>query len=125
MCVSDWRLGRQIKTQHTAYSLAAAGTLTVPKNYQRVGIAIGTNNPQALITSRLAISVAGVSHTSLFSSQTRLLFTLQTDGELPTLEWVLTAVGVTFTGSIIEYILPEEILAAGLNEFRRSLGLSL
>ena len=118
MCVNDWRFGTLIRTQLTSFSLAAAATRVIPANPQRLGLSIGSLTNSAVITFSIAVDgVPFFLHGGLTPQFSH--FTLVEHGDLPTKEFILTGIGSTSSGGIIEYIAPQSYLTAALEEFRR------
>jgi len=118
--VQDWRFGSLIRTQPTAISLGAGGTITIARNAQRVGLTI----TQGVIgaTATLSIVIDGIG-SMLFGGSfvsPQLHVTLATHGDLPTRQFVGTAGAAGFTGLLLEYIAPQEYITAAIEEFKRS-----
>lgn len=120
MCISDWRLGRQIRTQITAFSLTTAQVQQLAANPQRVGVTFGLTVPTTGALAAAVVRIGGIEHRSLSTENPSYHITLATHGELPTLACAVVSKAGTMTGSIIEYFLPEEVIQAGLDEFKRA-----
>lgn len=120
MCVSDWRIGRLIRTQATAFDSTVPTGLTYNPNRQRVGILI-VPTPSAFAVTQVVIAtfLNGTKIVFDATAQAKLL-SMQEFGELTTFGFTLTVVGTITTGVVTEFFLPEEIIQAGLDEFRRS-----
>jgi len=120
MCVGDWRLGSIIRSVPRSLSLTNAQTLTLGKNSERVGVAIMSNVQSG--SNQLSITIDGVGTFSIGSStaQTQYKATLQSDGDLPMRQWILTGASVAaYAGLLIEYFLPRNVIGAVLEEFKR------
>lgn len=121
MCVGDWRLGRQIRVKVTAVSQTTGTQADFPQDRQRVGITIGMTVAQtsALVSARVAVDdipLCVLTHESPLRH-----FTLAEHGELPTRKISFQSFAGTMIGAVIEYFLPEEVIAAGFDEFKRSI----
>lgn len=123
MCIGDWRLGRLIRTNAYTQTPGIGGTYTVRANPQRVGLTIQSFQTNTVIGQSLSIAVDNV--TVLFLPPTSTIFhcTFLSHGDLPTRKFDITTPGTATVIGIIEYTLPEEFIAAALDEFKRSLRL--
>jgi len=123
MCISDWRIGRLIRSVSSTQTPGIGASATLPRNPQRVGLLISAQSTLAISTHYPIISVAGVVISWMRNGDNAMMFTMQQYGDLTTRDWsVLTPTAATVL-SFTEFFLPEEILAAGLEEFKRSLNL--
>lgn len=119
MCIDDWRLGRLIRSKITPLSFAGGGAFTFPPNMQRVGVRVSISQSLTALNTGISITIDGQLVTYVFSSGQSMLFTLASDGDLPTKQIILTNIAAVtaVTGSIIEYTMPEEYIQAGLDQF--------
>ena len=106
----------------TAISLALGATLEFPPNKSRVGISFFQSS--STTASVATVAVNGIlSFNVVGGNAPQRHFTLQDYGDLPMLRFLMTGATATpFTGLVVEYFMPEEYLAAGLDEFRRRYG---
>jgi hypothetical protein len=118
MCVGDWRLGRTIRTKLTNASLAPNGTLVINPSMQRVGIDLCMLTEETLVSQYLKITVDATDYAVLWNVANRLHLDFTKDGDLPTHQFTLTAVVTTVVVCVCEYFLPEDVIAAGLQEFQ-------
>lgn len=119
MCVGDWRFGRLIRSQQTAFDTAAGTGLVYPANNNRVGIFIAAQNPAASVVASVVVTVDGKFFCLMTAGSNIGLFTLETVGDLVTKRWVISQATVAATGGTTEWFLPEEVLQAGIEEFKR------
>ncbi len=118
MCIQDWRLGRLIRAQSRAIVLGLGATETFPANKQRVGVTVGIPVANNSSVNFGQLSVDGVLLVHFRNSNNLFEMTLATHGDLPMRPFTLTAFGIAVTFGLVEYFLPEEFLAAGLEEFK-------
>lgn len=123
MCVQDWRIGRLIRAQSSSTVLGVGQTLTIPSNKQRVGITFDFNDQITAIGSFIEVRVDGNQFTILWSVKPIIHWTVATHGDLSMREISFTTVATGATMGVIEYFLPEEFLTAGLEEFKKEVGL--
>lgn len=123
MCIGDWRLGRLIRTNAYSQTPGIGGTYTVRANPQRVGLTIQSFQTTTILVQSPSIAVDNV--TVVFLPPTNTIFhcTFLAYGDLPTRKFDITTPGAATVLGIIEYTLPEEFIAAALEEFKRSLRL--
>jgi|ERR1700754_2143908 len=119
MCVNDWRIGNQIKTVLTQQVVAPAG-YTVARNPNRVGIEFRVTATAGGGALTIVVDGAGLGAPGALGIQMGFIFTLLNHGDLPTKEFVLDTGAGTVTTTIIEWIAPTGLIAAGLNEFQRA-----
>jgi len=125
MCVSDWRLGRLIRSQNTQVNTAAGtNTLFLP-NRNRVGITLSLTVGGVSAANSMIVTFDNGAAFLITHGNPNVHITLCTHGDFVNRGFVVSGGAVLTTLTVVEYFLPEEVLAAGLNEFRRSLGLSL
>lgn len=120
MCISDYRIGRLIRSQSDTYSVAAGSPQTIPAHRDRVGIYFATSTPILIVTSVVNINCNGVVIAKLWGAQTIQRLLLAEDGDLCTKEFTITAVGSTHVVGVHQLFLPEAAIAAALEEFKRS-----
>lgn len=117
MCIQDWRLGRLIRSEARAVVLGLGATEDFPANKQRVGVTVGIPfaNNSSIVFGQL--SVDGILLVHFRNSNNLFEMTLATHGDLPMRPFTLTGNGTAVTFGLVQYFLPEEFLAAGLEEF--------
>jgi len=120
MCISDYRLGRQIRSQLDQYVVVTGTPQVIPRSPDRVGIRFATATQLIVITSTCIITVDGVTVAKLFSSETMVDLWLTEHGDLVTKEFTITVSGTSHTVGVTQFILPESVIAAALSEFSRS-----
>jgi len=116
MCISDWRAGRLIRTVLREASVAAAPVTIAPDN-NRVGLWIGWPTGGTSLNS-MSVTAGGVLVCCLDSSFPVYYVTFDRHGDLPTKAHIVTNISNGTTVGIVEMIMPEEYLAAGLEQFR-------
>lgn len=119
MCISDWRLGRLIRSVSTPFSTAAGTGLVYGRNPQRVGVTILMTTPDPGSGGAFTIAFDGGGAGALPAENAPHSFTLQSHGDLPTRAFVLAAGSAAGAGIVIEHFMPESYLQAGLDEFKR------
>lgn len=119
MCISDYRLGRLIRSQLDSQSVAVGTPITIPQHQNRVGIIINTSAVISVITSFVIVTVGGVAVGKLWSSAPTIAFLLKEHGDLCQKEFTLTATGTTAACGIVQLFLPESVIDAAIEEFNR------
>lgn len=120
MCIEDWRIGRLIRTKRTTFINVNGNTLTFLPDKDRVFFAVGIDIQATQQAFRLQIKVDGLIFTSLNNNVTLFRCTYPDFGELPTFQWDLVSIGVSFQGAVIEGFLPEAVLRDNLERYKRS-----
>lgn len=111
MCVSDWRVARLIRCNLIAAITPPQTTFILLPNRQRVGVSICVTPALANVLIQVRNSDATITINETFAPFQFFHFTTKSHGELPTLRWNVTADGVDDVVSVIEYLLPEELLS--------------
>ena len=119
MCIGDWRLGRLIRSKITTANLTTGMSISIPADHNRVGVIAGIGNQQSLLSTYARLSVDGTVIFFLGNGIPAATFTLATHGELPTRAFSIVSIGATTIASFVEFFMPEEYLAAGLEEYKR------
>lgn len=119
MCLQDWRIGRLIRTVPRSVSLAAAATLTLGRNPQRVGFFIEMNATSRAGGGNADLTIDGAPLNPFTAFQPARLFTVSDYGDLPTREIILTNNVGTTTFGVIEWFLPEQILQQSVEAIRK------
>ena len=120
MCVGDWRIGRLIRSNINYLAAAASATVSVPASMQRVGIEFANGTFASNDLAAVHISTGGSILYYMSNGVGRIRLTMKDDGDMPTRAWTITN-GSTSSGNIaiVEYFLPEEVIQAGIEEFKR------
>jgi len=116
MCINDWRAGRLITSQFNSFDISAVAT-TIRPNRQRVGIIISA--AEALTGADIVpITIGGILVDALGAfNVSRIKWTLDSDGDVPTRQFVIgPGAGVALVG-VIQLFMPESYLAAGVDQF--------
>lgn len=123
MCISDWRLGRQIRCEVTVFASGALTSKVFQPNMQRAAISCSQTN--VVSTSGAGMSLTFLNGAVFASglSSPIIMVSLMTHGDMPTRGFTAAILGTLNGATVVEYFLPEEVLAAGLAEFRRMLKL--
>lgn len=117
MCVNDWRIGRLMSVQSTFYSSLAGTGLTYKPSRQRIGLII----KQSILwtaTQGCTITFTDGSVISLTAYQSEFRLSLANDGPIVQLGFTIAAILGFATGTVYETTLPEDYLAAGLDQFK-------
>jgi hypothetical protein len=118
MCLSDWRLGGLITSQISTFSMTT-GNFQISANPNRIGLAI---RAATWVTPAISqITCEGLTFASLAGSGyvNDIFLTLQEHGNMVRKRFAVTSAAGSLTGSVTEYFLPVEIVAAGIEEFMR------
>lgn len=119
MCISDWRIGRLIRSSTKTVLLGVAGTATIAANRQRVGIIIAVPFADPAAAVGVALRQGGVIIGSATTSVPQFMATLQTHGETPTLELSIQELtNNAVVVNITEYFMDESMLTAALESFK-------
>jgi hypothetical protein len=121
MCMQDWRVGRLVTNQKSTSTNLLVTPIAVTANQQRVGIGFSIINATFANDPSVAIIHGSVFVGALTALQPSQLWLLTTHGKLVTEPFALAALSGTPGGVVIEYFMPEEYLAAGVDEFKRSM----
>jgi len=111
MCVSDWRVARLIRCRLIAAITPPETAYILPSNRQRVGVSFAITPVAGNALIQVRNSDAFVSMNEIVAPFQFLHFTVKSHGELPTLRWNLTTDGIVTVVTIVEYYLPEDVLA--------------
>lgn len=117
MCLSDWRLGRLIRTKARLVTSAASPGTIINADQQRVGISFCLNNPDVTLPSNVDIFIDGVCAFNLSAADPYRKLTLANDGDMPTRQFGISTVSISNIVRVVEQWLPENVLSAGLAEF--------
>lgn len=123
MCISDWRIGRLIRSVGTVWNTGSGVGVNIPPNKQRVGLTFAADANGAAVSAAAILTFTGGGVLVIGNGRAMTHITLLTHGDLPTRGGIITTVVSLSTGAWIEYLLPEECLAAGLEEFKRQYGI--
>jgi hypothetical protein len=118
MCMGDWRLGRLIRHQVTAWSTGAGTGLTILPNQQRVGISI-TIATLSVTTATVVLSIDQIAANLMSNNVPFRHLTLLDYGQLPTRRFDVAAGVGTASGVWIEYFAQEDMLAIPFEELKR------
>lgn len=119
MCVNDIRLARQVRSKATNYNTTGPVATTFQRNAQRVGITIARDAAVLGATAATVVTFDNGSVIQMGSALSTYHLTAVEHGDLVTRGFVVTAIATQHTGVITEYELPESVLAAYIEEFKR------
>lgn len=117
MCISDWRIARLVSVQSTAFDTAAATGLSYGANKQRVAIGFYVTSTITVAGNTPIIALDGSNLFKMNIAQQFIEFNFLEHGSLPQRAWSVVAGGAASTGRVIEYFLPEDVLAAAIQQF--------
>lgn len=120
MCISDYRIGRLTRSQLDAYSVGVGAPVVIPPHPDRVGIIVNTSSVFSVTTSWLTVTSGGVCVGKLWSSAPTIAYLLPIHGDLCTREFTLTSTTSTHVCGVVQLFLPESVIAAMIEEFKRS-----
>lgn len=117
MCISDWRIGRFIRSAGTQNTIGISATVPFPANPARVGLVFGITAPSITITVNCSIQFNGVILFGLGPNVLHAEMWFPQYGDL--LRQAFTVVGGSsaFNLGITEFMLPEAIIQAPLEAF--------
>lgn len=124
MCMTDWRIGRLVRSVTTQFSLPQLTQANVVQNMQRIGWDLSPNSPMTFQVDSLGPSI-GLARVVVNGKNTFLItqtsleisVRLTTHGDLPTKPFVISNFDADNAFNLTEYFMPEEYLEAGLNSF--------
>jgi hypothetical protein len=120
VCVSDYRLGRLIRSRQRITALALAATLDVPADPLR--LAIGFYSANSLGTEMLLIDIEGTltDFFELRPNNQYLVFTAAIHGDLVTKRWQVRGTSAANASiSLVEWWLPENVLRDNFDKLIR------
>lgn len=117
MCISDWRLGRLIRSEVVAIDTSVNATPSIAANPDRVMLLWSLANTTSL-TAGLVVSMDGQPLFVLNSSQPLLWLRLSDHGRICQHSYSSVKVGAAnVTGSIISFTLPESVIQDEIERF--------
>lgn len=119
MCFGDWRAGRLIRCKFSQVDTSVVATTVFTANMQRVGITFWPSVANASLTAGILIIIDGIAQCVLFTNGPPIHLTLATHGDLPTHAFTLQRQAVNALCAVIEYIAPETMIQAAIDEFSR------
>ena len=118
MCIGDWRLGRLITTQATPFDVAAGTGLSYGANSNRIGYMISVRVATPSVNTSVLGTFSDGTIMTLGQGEPNQLVTLEKHGRLPTYALVLSLHTALAVGTVTEFFMPAEYLAAALESFR-------
>jgi hypothetical protein len=115
--MNDWRIGRMIAAVSKNWDTPSSTNLVYPANRQRVGLLIGTSIVCSATTG-ITITFSGGAVIALYAAQPPLRLSLAEHGLLVQQGFTIAVAFGATTGSVTEFIMPENYLSAGLEQFR-------
>lgn len=122
MCISDWRLGRFIQTNRQNWVIGTGVGLVLPANRQRVGLLV-SHDVILTATQGYLASFADGPIVPLNGFMPYGMFTLTEHGSMVQSQVTIAQLNGAAQGTFTEFTLPENYLAAGLEEFRSKYGI--
>lgn len=120
MCFADWRAGRLIRTVVNTIGFNTGDKLIYPANMQRVGISFYEGLGVTTLTNTAIVTVDNTGQFAVPVNTLGLHFTLATHGDLPTHTFVVSKQAGAPVILVLEYIAPEEMIVAAIEDFKRS-----
>lgn len=120
MCISDYRIGRLIRSVPKDIAMTPGQVLTIVANPQRVGldIFVATDTPTGFSVFIVAVEDCIIDPPAVVP--TRYSYRMTKDGDLPTRRFTVNngdAAGHHVT--VIEYIIPEAALTDAIQNYER------
>lgn len=126
MCVNDWRLGRLIRSNRIGGGTGATTIVLVPQSSVRIGLLITTFDELNLFNSPVSITDTntGAQLIAVNAQNNQINMSIMTHGDLvqKALTITMASSGVAIV-NVVEFILPEEVLAAGIERFYSEYGI--
>jgi len=119
MCISDWRIGRLIRSETKIHTPGIGATGTTPANQNRIGILFASLYNNVTVTQWPLLLLDGVQIDILTQNERWRLYTIAKHGNLPMRSWGITTNIAANSVAVTEFFLPESYLAAGIEEFMR------
>lgn len=117
MCVSDWRLGRFLRSDSTLFSITSGNTGSLALGDDLVGLNICLQAPGASAATGAIVLAGGNAVAFLNNNLCQVMYTLPIHGDLLRKAWTLQASGQNITGSVTAWYLPKEVLNEELDRF--------
>ena len=119
MCISDWRIGRLIRSETKIHTPGIGATGTTAANQNRIGILFASLTSVATTRQWPLLLLEGVQIDLLTQNERWRLYTIDKHGNLPMRAWGVTTPVAANSVAVTEFFLPESYLAAGIEEFMR------
>jgi hypothetical protein len=117
----DWRIGRLIRRKSTNSPDIDSTPIELPPNQQRVAFLAVLESLSPIGDISALITIDNASVIALTQQHPQALISMTTHGDLPMGRISTVVVGGTAAVTITEFFMPEEYLAAGIEEFMRSI----
>lgn len=124
MCIQDWRLGRLVRTQRIAWDLDSPASYALSNDPNRVGWHCLFNIDSATTATWMTISWDAGGSLLRSLNNPEFMCSLTTHGDLPTKAVTFAGLTTTLSGYLFIWTMPEEYIAAALEEFRRTYNLT-
>lgn len=120
MCVSDWRLGRLIRSAGRTVNIPMGGTVDIAADSQRVAIIIAATLTD-ITAGQISISANGVVFCYTLPFSQPAVISLVHYGDLPTKKLTLASSngGADELAHVTEFWLSEAILHESLDQLKR------
>lgn len=113
----DWRIGRLVRSDPVLFT-TGQGSITIPQNRQRVAILFGLAGvSDAATPAAISVNVIGEGVMSFQSPVGPFLMSLLTHGDLVMKELKFVDQNGNFDTWVKTWTMPEDYLAAGLEQF--------
>lgn len=119
MCVSDWRIGRLLRSQATAFHLTIGATHDILPNQQRVAIHIAGEDDAHAVPTFLRLLVNDVLLAIRYDILSEAYYSIKDYGDLVTGKWTISPPAGGSYITVVEWFLPEGVLAVSVDEFIR------
>jgi len=122
VCIDDWRLGKAITTAQRQIALAAAATVSIGANPNRVAISFSTNSSSMAIQT--AILHEGTFFYNVSGAAQNAMISCVKFGRIPfgNLSIFGAAAVVTQQVGVVEYFLPTEYIQTALDSWNSQYG---
>jgi hypothetical protein len=118
--MNDWRVGRLMSVNVVPYDSASGIVGTLPPNRNRVGLWIRSSILWTAVQGCKVTFTNGVIW-NMSAYQQELKMSLANDGPQLQYGFTISVISGAQTGTIVETILPESYLAAGLKQYESEL----
>ena len=120
MCVGDWRLGRLIRSQTFDWDTNVLSPQPIAANPNRVGLSVSGHTLSSTVTAGHRLRSEGKVIRYLLATTSFYHLSLWEHGDIVTKAFDIAVSTTVAVGTWTEYWLPEEVLQAGIEEFKRT-----
>ncbi len=115
--MQDWRVGRLIRSVPIQGLVSI--DLVIPPSQQRVGILFGTGFDVGPVVDEVSVIITATGYPQIVVAEVAMpyMMSIMTHGDLPTKQFTVSSQSSAVAVYAIAFMMPEEYLAAGLEQF--------